>query len=200
MAISADTFTAAAGASNDLFKGFGDLASSDLKAKGLNLDASGLRIKAQGDLAEASNYDLAAGLANENEQFTVASTAIKQAQLARSVNSAIGTQQSQVAGAGFAASGSALDLLRDSASQGSIAKSVANDQGMITEAGYQEQAQSYQTLATAGRAAAAGEMDIANQTDQLASETKSAGMIAGAGDFISSAIKGAAALAPLLAL
>jgi hypothetical protein len=41
----------------------------------------------------------------------------------------------QVAGDGFAASGSALDILRSSAAQGAIAKAVTGYQGLITEAG-----------------------------------------------------------------
>jgi hypothetical protein len=41
----------------------------------------------------------------------------------------------QVAGDGFAASGGALDILRSSAAQGTIAKAVTGYQGLITEAG-----------------------------------------------------------------
>jgi hypothetical protein len=226
MALGSDTFSSAGGAVSDLFKGFGDIANSNLKATGLNIDAqgqrvtaqgtrlnaAGLRIKAQGDLAEASNYVLASELAGRNQQFTAASTAIKQAQLDRSITSTIGGQQAQVAGAGFAASGSALDLLRDSASQGQIARSVAGDQGLITGASYVEQQTSYQTLAQAGVMAATGENAIAdktdlianqqdviaNRTDQLANDTRSAGKTAATGDFISSFVKGGAAIFSLL--
>jgi hypothetical protein len=38
--------------------------------------ASGHRAKAQGDLIEAKNYDLAGTYAQQNEKFTEASTAI----------------------------------------------------------------------------------------------------------------------------
>ena len=51
-----------------------------------------------------------------------------------------------MAGAGFAESGSALDLLRDSASQGALAHAVIGQQGLITEAGYEQQRQSYQIM------------------------------------------------------
>jgi len=47
----------------------------------------------------------------------------------------------------------ALDILRDSASQGALAKAVLQEQGQITEAGYKEQAQSYQNTASAAQVA-----------------------------------------------
>lgn len=183
MAFGASIISDIGGSVSDLFGGLGAEAQGALKAKGL-------RIKAQGDLAEASNYDLASTLAKQNEQFTETSTAIKQAQLERSTYQTIGGQQADVAGAGFAASGSALDLLRDSASQGALTKAVAGQQGLITEAGYEEQAQSYQTMSAAARATAAGEED-------LAKETEAAAKTQATGDFISSAIKGVAAVASI---
>jgi hypothetical protein len=154
---------------------FGDLggAVSDL------FGSSAHKAKAAGDRIEAENYDLASSLALQNEKFTEMSTAIKQSQLDRSIFQTIGGQQADVAGAGFAESGSALDLLRSSAQQGALTKAVAGQQGLITEAGYQEQAQSYTNLASAARLAADAEDRAAN------------------GSFFSSIIKGAAAVATL---
>jgi hypothetical protein len=90
------------------------------------------------------------------------STAIKESQADRNLYQALGTTRADFAvglfarpmncriwrcsGAGFAESGSALDLLRESASQGAMTKAVLGEQGLITEAGYQEQAQSYTVL------------------------------------------------------
>ena len=198
MALSASTFSNAGGEVKDLFGGIGDILQGDLKSKGLNIQAQGLRLKAQGDLAEASNYDLASNLAEQNKKYTEESTAIQVTQQQRQTMAQIGGQTAAIGGAGFAASGSALDILRDSASQGALAKHVLERQGQITEAGYEEQAQSYTTLATAARATAAGEENIANETDQLASDTKSASFIGAAGDFISSALKVGATIAPFL--
>jgi hypothetical protein len=76
--------------------------------------ASGDKAKQQYDYAEASNYELAAGLADQNEKFTETSTAIKEAQQQRELTMNLGGQQADTAGAGFAASGSSLDILRDS--------------------------------------------------------------------------------------
>ena len=161
MAFGNATFTDAGGAASDLFAGIGDKA------------------KAQGDFAEASNYTLASNLATTNANFTQTSTAIKEAQQQRETTMTLGGQQADVAGAGFAESGSSLDLLRDSASQGALSHAVLGQQGLITEAGYQEQAQSYQTMATAATAAGNAENQAATFAD------------------ITGAIKGVAAVASI---
>jgi hypothetical protein len=127
------------------------------------------------------------------------------------VTQTIGGQRASVAAAGFASGGSAGDIMRDSASQGALAKGVLAQQGVISEAGYDEQAKSFQTMAAAGRTTAAGELDIAgktdtianqqdaiaNQQDQLATDTQNAANQQATGDFITSAIKGAAAVASI---
>jgi ABC-type Fe3+-citrate transport system substrate-binding protein len=70
---------------------------------------------------------------------------------------------------------------------------------------YNEQAQSFATMANVGRATAASELDIANQTDtiagqqrqiaagqqQLAAETQQAANTQATGDFVGSLLKGA---------
>lgn len=140
--------------------------------------AEGHRYKAKGDLFEAENYDRASALATQNEKFTETSTAIKQSQLDRANFKVLGGQQADVAGAGFAASGSALDLMRDSASQGALTKAVGAEQGLITEAGYQEQAESYTTMSKAARMAADAENNAAFGAD-ITGGLKAAAAIAG---------------------
>ncbi len=169
MALGNATFSDAAGAVSDLFSA--------------DLNAQGLRIKAQGDFAEATNYDLAAGLARENERFTEVSTGIKQVQAERQIYQTIGQQESEVGGGGFAASGSALDVLRSSAQQGALTHAVIGQQGLITEAGYDEQAQSYTNMAAAARQAGTAEDDLASQTSLFGN--------------INAGMKGAAAIATL---
>jgi hypothetical protein len=144
MAFGTGTINSIGGAVNDLFA------------------ADAHRSRAAGDRIQATNYDLASTLATQNEKFTETSTAIKQAQNDRQIYQAVGGQQADVAGAGFASSGSALDLLRDSASQGALTKAVAGQQGLITEAGYTEQAESYTNLAGAARLAAHAEDEAAS--------------------------------------
>lgn len=159
MAFGTSTFSNLGGAVADLF------------------GADAHKAKAAGNRKEAENYDLASEFATQNVKFTEMSTAIKQSQLDRSIFQTIGGQQADVAGAGFADSGSALDLLRSSAAQGALTKAVAGQQGLITEAGYQQQARSFTNLASAARMAADAE-------DKAASNS-----------LISSVIKGAAAVA-----
>src|SRR6266699_2249625 len=74
------------------------------------------------DIAEQSQYTAAARLARQNEQYTKMSTAIKESQTDRELYMSLGKTQTEIAGAGFNLSGSALDILRESASQGALQK------------------------------------------------------------------------------
>lgn len=114
----------------------------------------GLRTKAAGSRVEAQQYDLARQLALQNEQFAKTSTEIKTYQAQRGIYGVMGQQRADVAASGFAAGGSALDLMRDSAAQGALHKAVIGQQGLIEEAGYREQAESYRLMAEASRMAA----------------------------------------------
>ena len=129
--------------------------------------AQGDELKAKGAAFEQQSYVQAAALAQQNEQFTAMSTAIKQSQADRNLYGALGQTRADVAGAGFAESGSALDILRESASQGAMTKAVLGEQGLITEAGYQEQAQSYTDMANAA--------GVAIEADKLAATGAYAG-------------------------
>lgn len=161
MAFGASTITDAGGAVSDLFAAAGD------------------RAKAAGDRTEATDYGLASDLAGQNEQFTETSTAIKEAQQQREVTLGLGKTSADVAGAGFSASGSALDIMRDSAAQGALTHAVLGQQGLITEAGYQEQQTAYTNMQGAANAAANAEDNAAFGAD------------------ITAGIKGAASIATL---
>ena len=147
LGLSSSTFSNLGGAATDLFAAQGD------------------KSKAQYDFAEGKSYGLASDLATQNEKFTETSTAIKEAQQQREMMSTLGGQQADVAGAGFAASGSALDLLRDSASQGALTHAVLGQQGLITEAGYNEQAASYKIMQGAANDAGNAENNAANNAE-----------------------------------
>lgn len=144
MAFGAGTINSLGGAASDLFS------------------ISAHHAKATGDLIEAQNYDQAGVFARQNEQFTAVSTSIKQAQLDRESYKMIGGQAADVAGAGFAQSGSALDIMRESASQGALTKAVGEQQGLITEAGYEEQAKSFDNMSKAAHVAADAENEAAD--------------------------------------
>lgn len=109
--------------------------------------------KEQGLQFEEQNYEAAARLALENEQFTKTSTAIKQQQSDRELFTSIGKTEAALGGANLAASGSGLDILRESAQEGATTRAVVGQQGLITEAGYQEQHDAYMNMAAAAKSA-----------------------------------------------
>src|ERR1700686_3217092 len=138
-------------AASDLFsadalrsKSSADLASAAAARVGGQAD----RIKSQGDLVEGAAYGEAGALAHLNAQYTAQSTASQPAQAARALFGTMGAIRSDVASSGFGEGGSAGDILRDSASQGALSRAVLNQQGVITEAGYKEQADSFRSLQT----------------------------------------------------
>lgn len=100
-----------------------------------------------GMAASADQYRMAAKLAGQNEEYTKVSTALKDTQIQRQVYKALGSEEAATSAAGFADSGSALDLLRESAQQGALQRSVNQQQGLITEAGYAEQQKVYKSMA-----------------------------------------------------
>src|SRR5580704_13101575 len=104
MAISQNTFSDFGNATSDIFAGFGDLD----KAKGAEF--------------EEESYDEASALASEEAKFTATSTAIKEQQADRNLFTSLGRTTSAVAGAGLSLSGSALDILRESAQEGATTK------------------------------------------------------------------------------
>jgi len=161
MALSNTTFSDFGNASSDLFQGIGDLS------------------KAAGDQAEAQNYGLAAALAGENESYTVEATAIKEAQANRAIFQTLSSQQSEVASAGFADSGSAIYLARDSAEQGALEKATLQQQGLVQEDAYKEQQQSY--------------LNMENAADKAASTEK----LLAVGSFIGAGIQAVAGMATL---
>lgn len=165
MAFGAGTINAFAGAASDLFAADAD-----------RYKATGLRIKAQGDVLQGENYDLAASLSDQNAKYTEWTTNVKAQMADRTTYQAFGTAQSQIAGAGLKTSGSALDLLRESAANGALAKENAITQGQITEAGYEEQGDSYRNMSKAAAFAVQGDEVAAQAADHAAvgAETTSA--------------------------
>lgn len=116
--------------------------------------ASGLQSRAKGARIEAQEYGLGATEADLNAQFTKVSTDIKQYQTQRSLFHSLGSTMADVASSGFANTGSALDIERDSAMQGELTKAVLGAQGQIEEAGYEEQAASFRLMQQAANEAA----------------------------------------------
>lgn len=173
MAFGVGTVNSISGAVADLFN-----------ADAHKANAQAHRYKAQGQRIEAGNYDRSSDFSEQNAMFTETSTAIKRAQTDRDLYKTLGGQQSDIAGAGFANTGTALDLMRDSAAQGALTKAVGAQQGLITEEGYQVQAKNYIAMGEAARLAASAE-DAAAAAEEHAAK----------GSQISSIFKGVAAIA-----
>lgn len=121
----------------------------------------GAKFKAKGNRLEAAQYDRSAAFSEKNALYEKMATEVKLTQLDREIYRSQGGTAADVAGAGFAASGSALDILADSAAQGALARAVTLEQGLINEEGYREQAKSYRTMAESSRLAADAQDDAA---------------------------------------
>lgn len=141
-------------------------------------------ITAGGDRLAATAARKAAGLAGENLDYEYQSTAIKQLQADRSIYQSISSAEANVAGNGFKASGSAMDILRDSAVQGDLTKSIISTQGEIDAnaikqqiASFGAQADQYDTAAAAADSASSGSM--------ISGIIKGAGAVATAAMFFS---------------
>jgi hypothetical protein len=186
MAFGTATFSGLGTAVSDIGAGISaeGAATSDLYA------AEAEQYKIEGTQFEKASYQEAAALAGQNEQFTAISTRIKAAQAQRELSMSLGTTKANVAGAGLAESGSSLDILRESASQGALTRAVIKSQGLITEAGYKQQQQSYLNMVGAANAAITGDT-VARQADLAAAGTANK---AATFDFVGAAIAGAGAL------
>jgi hypothetical protein len=139
-------------------------------------------LRAQGDVVEGQMYGTAASLADLNAQFTAQSTAIQAAQSQRQQFLTTGTQRASAAALGSSGGGSAGDILRSSVSQAQLNRGVLMQQGVITEAGFKEQATSYRAMqqaaglaAGAEEEAAIGEVDVSQAYQQSAAAAKEQG-------------------------
>ncbi len=115
---------------------------------------------AEGDKKSAQNYAQAADIADQNAQLAKMSTAIQQAAEQRQLFKVVGGQAADVAGAGLANSGSAIDIMKDSTRQGALTQALTGIQGTINENAYLAQAGAYrgeqQAAETAAKAAQGG--------------------------------------------
>lgn len=98
------------GAAKTLIGGVGDFLGSQSKTQGAEL--------------ASQTYAQAA-------QLTKTSTAIKEAMLSRDIYKTLGGMRASASASGLAVSGSAQDLIQDSARQGAIAKALVGIQGRI---------------------------------------------------------------------
>lgn len=109
-----------------------------------------------GEFESASGYKAAAGYATQNADIAKQSEQIQETQAQRKIYQTIGGQKADIGGAGLAESGSALDVMRSSAEQGSLTKQLIAAQGQINVNGYEEEASNYNAMATAAKTSGTG--------------------------------------------
>lgn len=139
--------------------------------------SEGSKISAAGSRRAAAGYRRAGELATENLDYLGQSTNLKLLAADRSIYQTISTAEANIAGNGLKVSGSALDILRDSAAQGELTKNLISLQGNIDANAIKQQIASF--------GAQADQYDAAAEAADNAST----------GSMISGIIKGAAAVA-----
>jgi hypothetical protein len=112
----------------------------------------------QGDQAEGNAYGKAAKIDTQNEEIAKQAGQIQQTQEQRQAFQVEGATQAQVGGAGFAASGSSLDIMRSSAQQASLQKQLITAQTQINVNNYAEQAAANKGMEAAANAASSGSL------------------------------------------
>lgn len=112
--------------------------------------------QASGDKMDASSLDDAANMEDVNAKIAAASGQIQTAAAQRDLFKVGGQQQQAIATGGFTESGSALDIARDTASQGSITMALIGAQTSIDVQGYEVQAAQDRAQSASDRNAAKG--------------------------------------------
>lgn len=127
-------------------------------AAGFNLIGGAVSdlFQAKGSRISAKGYEQAAALTDQSADLARAASGIRLRQTAREAYRIIGGQQADVAGAGFAASGSALDLLRSSQSEAALELGLVQTQGAIDVLDYTATAAGYRAQASAAKSSSKG--------------------------------------------
>lgn len=109
---------------------------------------------AKGYKAQAKGYERAAEISGINKGIAEQAAGIEMVQAEREIYRTLGSQRAAVGASGLAASGSALDVMRDSARQGSLTKQLLGAQSDIEQLAYDQEASSYLAQAEAAKAQA----------------------------------------------
>jgi hypothetical protein len=145
-------------------------------------NAAAFTAEAGGAAAEAGQYQIASGIGSENAQTALISGQLQQFQETRQLMQTVGAQKAGIAGAGFADSGSALDLARSSLQQGLLQNQVLGVNANLQAGGYLEQ--SAATAATGAAATAAAAAANANATAANNQASISSALAASTGNFL----------------
>ncbi len=109
-----------------------------------------------GDFAEASDYNKAADIANQNAMLAAESGRIQQSQEARKAFQVTGQQGAAEGAANLSATGSNLDVLRSSVQQSGLQHQLIGLRAGIEAGSFKQQAQAYKGQANAASIAGVG--------------------------------------------
>ena len=157
-----------------------DILTQQGQAAQYTASAAAQGIYAQGYQAEAGAYGSAQQIAQQNAALAGVAGDVQAAQEARKVVQTVGSQRAQIAAAGFANSGSALDLSRSSMQQGHLADQLIRTQTAINQGGFLEQGAAAQAETAAVSYASQAALTLQQQqaaagvtaTTSAANETK----------------------------
>jgi hypothetical protein len=136
--------------------------------------------QAAGYQKETEAYNTVGAIAAENATVEGVAGNIKQLAANRQVNVTLGSQRAAVASAGFANSGSSLDIMKSSIQQGYLNQQIIQTQTALTQGGFLEEGAAAQAEAAGGQVAsnaalslsqaqaAAGQLATANAANETA--------------------------------
>jgi len=113
---------------------------------------------AGGSFEAAAGYGQASKSAYKSADITRSSTKIQLQQQDIQTYKILGTENADVAGAGFTSGGSAGDLMRMSAQQAALSSQLISNQGEITAGGFEAQGASYKAQQKAANAQGEGQV------------------------------------------
>ncbi len=139
--------------------------------------ANAQRKASEGDLAEESAYTNAALIADQQTRLARVSGGIEVSQEDRIIRRTIGEQRAIVAGSGFKATGSAIDIARDSAYQGNLEKALIGHNAEIKAGGYESEAAAARGSAAAARIASEASLELAAAAESSGKMSTSLGAL-----------------------
>ncbi len=116
-----------------------DILGLQSKAETDKANAAASDIQATGYQAEAGAYGTVQDIAGNSATVAGIAGDIKALQEKRKLTQTLGSQRTDVAAAGFANSGSSIDLMRSSVQQGALTRQLTNIQTEQTKGGYLEE-------------------------------------------------------------
>lgn len=157
-----------------------DVGSLNAEATRDAADAEASTTQSEGYGKEIDAYNAVGAIAGQNATIEGVAGNIRQLQANRLVNTTVGAQRAAVASAGFAQSGSSLDLMKSSIQQGYMTDQIIRTQTAVQQGGYLEQGAAAQAEASGARVAsdaalslaksqaAAGQLAAANAANETA--------------------------------